>query len=64
MPAACQALPGAAVKPYYLQLSVEDQPNFMMEYFGYSADTLKVAEQQRWLLRDSKILDRAKKQMA
>jgi transposase len=51
----------ATVKAYCQQLSAEEQPYLVMDSAGFSADTLKAAQDVRWLMRVPETLAQAKK---
>jgi len=51
----------ATVKAYCKQLSAEEQPYLVMDSAGFSEETLKEAQEVRWLMRVPETLAQAKK---
>lgn len=51
----------ATVKAYCKQLNAEEQPYLVMDSAGFSEDTLKEAQDMRWLMRVPETLAQAKK---
>lgn len=49
------------IKTYYQQLSAEEQPYIVMDSAGFSEDTLKEAQDIRWLTRVPETIAQAKK---
>jgi transposase len=53
----------ATLKAYYQQLSAEEQPYIVMDSAGFSADSLKEAQDIRWLMRVPETLAQAKQRV-